>query len=289
MSLELSFLVAVTDTRRVIHQLITIDNLLLSIKQFHKYLTKANQIDIDVLLDTYHDDLIKMRFHWKEINDGRVTSYIDRIFKNILKIDGSKMPRGITLLFEEFVKGITYFKSQVDPQNPLPVYHRFASCGIGTDAFRQQHHVCIDTLNRTEKKEHREKVKRCYIERLIYDELWRMETLHFPASGTNAPSQDEGHIHRLKLTHKDFQTCFKNQDIKVKLNKDNIYPIECIIETWSKDKLVCEEIYKKEIMDFNNKIKVYGPIVTCSKKCDGVEYKKFQAFQLERAWTKVRL
>ena len=46
------------------------------------------------------------------------------------------MPLGITITFENYIKGITYFSDEKENKNQIPIYHRAASCGNKRKNFR---------------------------------------------------------------------------------------------------------------------------------------------------------
>lgn len=69
-------------------------------------------------------------------------------------------------------------------------------------------------------------IERCYVERLIYDKLWTKEAFFFPAVGTQETSQDTGHMFRLDLTKKDFETCFPNTELSVEIQYDDNMPTD---------------------------------------------------------------
>ncbi len=139
----------------------------------------------------------------------------DRIFVNLL---GSSRPvEHVTRLFEDFVKGITYFAHEQEGAG-TPIYHRLYSCGPYADTHRLGNLVCSEGLSDAELRRRRPLIERCYIERLIFDALYRREALHFPASGNVRPGQDDGHLFRLDLTRQDFETCFPDTRIEVRLD-----------------------------------------------------------------------
>jgi len=47
------------------------------------------------------------------------------------------MTLGITQIFENFIKGITYFSDNIENKKIL-IYHRAASCGNSSDDFQKK-------------------------------------------------------------------------------------------------------------------------------------------------------
>lgn len=72
-------------------------------------------------------------------------------------------------------------------------------------------------------------IERCYIERLIYDQIYKYYSpLHFP-SKNESPTQDEGHLFRMKLTYEDFKSCFPNTELTVSIEHEENTPIQATI------------------------------------------------------------
>lgn len=168
----------------------------------------------------------------------------DKLF-NILKMPKNS-PQQITLVFEEFIKGLplTYFNQQKKHDIHQPIYHRLASCGDGSKTFREAFNICTNETIK-EKRKVKKIIERCYIERLIYNDLYTHQTIH--------DEQDEEHLHWLEQTKHDFHTCFPRLDIKVTIEEyDGVFPIKLRIEKYRSNKLVYEETYQKEL--------IHGPI-----------------------------
>ncbi|MFM2010356.1 MAG: hypothetical protein RLZZ479_747 [Bacteroidota bacterium] len=93
------------------------------------------------------------------------------------------------------------------------------------------------------------KVKRqiqtCYLERLIYDDLYKKQTLFFPKQGDASPAQDDGHVHWLEQTKRDYLTCFPNEDIKVSLEEFHNNTSFPTVLRVSRNNI--DEVYKRKI------------------------------------------
>lgn len=166
-----------------------------------------------------------------------VRSYMDRVFTTLLHGDWRSTITLATEVFEGFIRGITYFKSQ-EPDNASvhPLYHRLYSCGDGTHAFREAHLRCrAPHMTVRERNDVKTRIQTCYVERLIYDriytELSSRIALSRGAAGNAPRSQDEGH-HRFirESVERDFHTCFPGIRILVHVRfGDGGMPYECVI------------------------------------------------------------
>lgn len=148
----------------------------------------------------------------------------DKIY-NKLKL--SRYTSHATVIFEEFIKGITFFENEKEDK-AVPIYHRLYACGPYADTHRQGNLICTSDLSKDELKRRRPLIERCYVERLIYDEIYKYYTLHFP-SKNESPTQDEGHLFRMKLTLEDFHSCFPDTEITVQIEHEDNVPVKAII------------------------------------------------------------
>jgi hypothetical protein len=110
----------------------------IDLKNLHKKLLKIknNNILIHGFIDKYNDELRKIKNFLLERKDVISRSIHDKIFTNILKID-KYISLGITKVFEDFIKGITYFSDEVENRKQIPIYHRAASCGNSSEDFKK--------------------------------------------------------------------------------------------------------------------------------------------------------
>ena len=163
----------------------------------------------------------------------------------------------ITDLFINFIKGLTYFSNELS--DARPIYHRLYSCGPYEDSHRQGNLICTAHLTKKEISRRRTLIERCYIERLIYNELWQKE------ASTQEASQDQGHMFRLDLTKQDFETCFPGTVISVKLEYNDNMPAMLIMK-----KVVGGEttkiVYKKNITITSYGHRLYEDLVECTKE-----------------------
>ena len=215
-----------------------------STRTFINELEKADYIQRTAFKDLRYDNLLKIRYYLVHAKQKTARSVHDKIFVNLLSFDKST-PLKITKVFDEFLKGITYFSTQTAPQKS-PAYHRLSSCGTGTDAFRQAYNQCHQTMKKTKVAKVKKQIETCYIERLIYDDLYKKQS----------PSQDVGHTHWLEQTKHDFQTCFPDVEINVSIKefKDSM-PLTLRIQKKKGQKII-EEVYQRSLNHAE-----YDPIV----------------------------
>lgn len=146
----------------------------------------------------------------------------------------------ISQVFEQFIKGITYYEWE-EPEDKKaktsPIYHRLFSCGPRTDTpFATVLADCgdYDIEGGIKRRDAEKRIEKCYIERKIYDELFKKLDLHFPyydendmkMSQSSTKIQDKGHRDWLEETATAFRQCFPNMDFEVEVRVDGIIPIQ---------------------------------------------------------------
>ena len=225
---------------------------------FHKCLQKSNPFQKNALLNAYYSDLLKMKELLPKGN-----SFHTKLFKDQFKID--TFPAHVSIIFENFVKGITYFSHETDVKKVFPVYHRMYSCGPARDKqYRLGNLVCAFSLDKKGIERRKSLIERCYIERLIYDELYNHETLHYPQKGTNDKQHNAGPLYRLDLTKQDFETCFPNTQIDVEIlyHLNLPYKLE-IRKTYNNSNVILR--FTKDISIGPYGEKIYNEAVFCEK------------------------
>lgn len=173
-----------------------------------------------------------------------------------------------TLLFNKFIEGITYFHQ--DTTDERPVYHRALSCGAQnlTSQYKFIDAMKIKTKPLQERLLIKKFVRTCYIERLIYDDIYN-NTFH---------QQDLGHLHELKTVEQIYEKYYPKHNLyfKMKYDDDN-YPIMLLITEKTPD-LTTEETYT---------VSRKNERVLCSKTTSGkgiMRYEKVQTFKQEEPW-----
>ena len=140
-------------------------------------------------------------------------SFNDRVLKNLLHFNtGSNNRADIPALFAEFIRGITYFQNEEEQVEKRPLYHRLYSCGERGDSMYAALHRCNGTQSDDDRRVAEERITKCYIERLIFDEIYKHNTFFFPLTGTDVHGQNDSHIIRNEQTYADYKTCFPNID-----------------------------------------------------------------------------
>ena len=166
-----------------------------------------------------------------------------------------------------------------------PIYHRLSSCGPGDKSFR-------DTYNRCETGGNKRKVKKqietCYIERLIYDELYKHQTLFIPSTPTDNRTQDQGHKNWLQQTFADFQTCFPNVVVKVEITEYQQHWPTSLVIVRIKNGVETKEEYTRDITISPSGLKQYDRFVNCKLiTSDGLAKAKVQDFAGRSKWKKI--
>ena len=174
-----------------------------------------------------------------------IISYNTTIFNSILNynIFYSRLPNLVTNTFNEFIKGITHFSSNTGLERPL--YHRDQSCGpkIANSSYKDRNRKCILNDNIDEFNRVRLNSKNCYLERLIYDKLWK----HFMSQ-----SQNLGHGNELLRADYDyFATCYPSTVLNIDIKyESDYYPNKLVISLINPSKNIIES-YNKNILTYN--------------------------------------
>lgn len=216
-------------------------------KELLKELRKVEnkRILLQGLIDRNYTDLKKLREILLGIKTNEGRSISDKIFTKILKFE-SHMPLGITIVFENYVKGITYFSDEKENKDQIPIYHRASSCGNKKKNFRE---ILKNNSIEEKKKKH---IKKCYLERLIYDNMYRKMSLHFPLELKNQElKQNNGHSYQLTERSKNY---YLEEEIKIEILYENNFPILLTIYYITSGKRTKIERYLKTtyIDDYGN-------------------------------------
>lgn len=249
--------------------------------------------------DSVYDEIIQLKrfFLYNIPNENRFRGLHDRIFSRYLQLN--RQTSNISFVFEDLIKGITYFSDQHDLSHPVPIYHRLLSCGPNREpTFRDLYLKCRKGSSKIKLRATQKRIERCYIERLIYNELYLNEQLSFPGSSTwssplvstlltEAPrAQDDGHVHWLNETKNDFQTCFPETNIIVKLeNYVGFHPTKVTITRIRRNKVISTETYIKQVN--LNGMRRYMLSVDCYRTLSKKMQVKFQRFEKRSKWIPV--
>jgi hypothetical protein len=166
------------------------------------------------------------------------------------------------------------------------------SCGPNRDngKFRAANHVCSKAVAKEDKKRRGELIETCYIERLIYNELYKHDALHFPNIGSEIHSQDAAHIERMRLTRDDFMTCFPKEDISVSVEYRESVPTILVITRTKLGRVYSIERYVREYTKTYGYIQwIYDPFVECYRDVYASNgnikhFHKYQHFHSPSKW-----
>ena len=253
------------------------------LKSFEKTLQKSDAALISLFLSVHKEELCRISRAlrgWSSKN-ASLRAYDDKIFKKYFQFKKS-IPTQLTILFQDFIKGLTYFQYQTGTE--VPIYHRLFACGPGDDAFRKEFQICSQDIEPHRMDDIKRRVETCYIERLIYDAMYREYTLFFPERGDSNHEQDEGHRHRIQVTKDDFGSCFPNITIQVHVQWDTTMPIRLTILRYNNGVLESKEIYTRTIDFFSSTGKVYNPLVESIRLVNEKKYFRIQTFEHVGRW-----
>lgn len=196
----------------------------------------------------------------------------DQILGSKLKgaFENETAQRQASVVFKEFIKGITYFSNETEYNDKEMIYHRNGSCtkngagNVNCSAFNNSAH----------KKSKKHLIEKCFIERLIYDQLWQQ---------IQQVPQDIKHLEWLHNTRLAYLSCFPDFEIKIDIEKYEIMPEKLKISRYFKGNHIDSEIYIKR---YSN---IYEDVVYCIKNNHVLKrkYAKEQTFQQQGKWKNV--
>ena len=206
---------------------------------------KNNNILLQGFIDNNYCQIKEVKLFLINRKTDKARSLHDKIFTEILKFN-SYIPLGISHVFEDFIKGITYFSDELENKKKIPIYHRAASCGNSSEDFRKKYLQCYNTNIPEEIEKKKEHIFKCYLERLIYDDMFRNLTFHFPKNLSEQElKQNNGHIFQLIERAKNFNKCFNNIELNIDIKYDNNFPIILDINYLKNNLLIKKEIFMK--------------------------------------------
>lgn len=172
---------------------------------------------------------------------------------------------------------MTLFRADLgEAEAATPVYHRLASCGParGGAVHRATHLRCdADGLPDDQRARNAQRILTCYLERLIYDDMFRTQSLHFPATLVQAaadPAQDEGHRHWLDVTRSDYRSCFPSEDLGVDLVYHGQFPVSLTVRGVGDDgRELWRDVYVRQLVYEPENVPRYDALVTCSRRTEG--------------------
>lgn len=236
------------------------ENLYEILKNFEKNLKKIekNRILLNGFIDRHYNIIREIKNFLINIKKEKARSYHDKIITNILKMN-KYIPLGITFVFEEFIKGITYFSNEMENKKKIPIYHRSASCGNSNEEFKKKYLECYNQDLPEDIELKKKHISKCYLERLIYDNMYKNLTLHYMTNLLNQNHhQDNGHKYQLTERGKKFNSCFVGIDLKIEILYDNQFPYNLVIYYIKKGKMnnLTEEFKKEDIIKIESFMKI---------------------------------
>ena len=225
-----------------------LDKFYIDINNLYQELKKIenNHILLQGFIDKHIDELRQIKHFLLERKDKKSRSAHDKIFTKILKID-KYIPLGITQVFEDFIKGITYFSDELENKKKIPIYHRSASCGNSSKDFKKKYLQCYEYDNEFTLQTKKKHIHKCYLERLIYDKIYLNSILHFPTNLNNELKQNNGHIFQLEERAKNFNECFLGLKMEIEIFYELDLPSSLIIKYIKDGNIEKTEQYYKMI------------------------------------------
>jgi len=233
--------------------------------KLNTYINENNRNIIDIFLDQYYIFLVDLQKGINIINSKAARQYNNNIFQKILSMKGTK-PSRASLIFAEFIKGISYFKDE--ESNIFPIYHRLGSCGPNNNLKEMQ--CSFDKNNKLIKYI----IKKCYLERLIYNKIYLIEDLNGSTNGL-----DKAHIDIINDHKKIYKSCYPGSDIEVNIEYNLNLPTILTIYYKKSNKTIIETYNKLTKLDpLYNYWKYDDNIVICNKTINNKNYCKVQDY-----------
>ena len=266
-----------------------------ALRQWETRLRRCTDLFLSEFKELHWTELSRIKGIVRITGDQQLMGLHDRIFVNNLQFGHGNPIRGMSVQFANFIKGIMFFARHDIVQNQ-PIYHRLVACGTGTDAFRNEFQRFRDGMTTESRRDVKRRIETCYIERLIYDDMFRRLSLAFPETAANSSGahQDPGHIHRLSEVKKDYKSCYPNLDIEIKIEYSDAHlPISLEIKRSLRGHVCSIELYEKHLtVSLLSNTTVYEDFVDCTKTTfarDGTSarYTKLQRFARDERWVKL--
>ena len=230
---------------------VTIDVAEQTLKDIEKKLNRVPRDDWQPIQLNYTEELIKLKLNLNyllkeptirannRIFIGFRDRYNDRMFENIQIINETKI---VTNIFNEFIRGITYFTADLPGTiHNDPLYHRNDSCPP-----KDRPNIICDSSSMIP-EDLKKRMQKCYIERLIYDEIWFQ---------IHSMQQNTGHLGWLDDTKNAFQRCFPHTTVSVVVRIIDRIPDRVVITIQDTSnehsENVIVELYEKDY-SFTNK------------------------------------
>lgn len=260
------------------------------LREFLRVSRNHTQQENEWFYDEYYDEIsmiFKEAIHYWRISGRSPTlrSAIDSLRAQLP--NEKRFTTGITHIFGLFIQGITYFAQEFHA-NALPVYHRMTACGSANGAFQRTLLQCQGTTSHQDRQRTKQRIHTCYLERLIYDAIFKQWSLLFPRWGTETETrQDRGHRSWLQTTREDYNTCFPNSQLLVDIVFENRWPMVLTVTRCVKGKVTSRETYTRTLNAIAGNMVHYNPVVECVMHNATSILIKTQTFGLATSWQRV--
>jgi len=210
---------------------------------------EKNNILLNGFIDRHYNTINDIKKFLININSEESLSYHDKIITNIFKMD-KYIPLGITFVFEDFITGITYFSNEMEYKKKIPIYYRAASCGNSNTEFKKKYLECYNEDSPEDIEIKKKHILKCYLERLIYDDMYKNLTLHHETKVLNT--------YQLTESGKNFNSCFLGIELKIKILYDNRFPYNLLVYYIKKEKInnLTNEFKKEDIIKIESFAKI---------------------------------
>ena len=140
----------------------------------------------------------------------------------------------------------------------------------------------------THDTERRQRIYNCYLERLIWDAIYKFETPHIPGTFGERHTQDDAHEQRLRITRDEFLSCFPNSELVVDVGC-HPQPVSLVITFMHDDQVKYVEVYNRTVNFDRFGSWEYDLVVECHRTVKNKHYSKFQTFYNTSRWMPVSL
>ena len=238
-----------------LHRLLDQDNFVTLLDKYTLQLENlwknANKKTYNQFVDAHIGELVQIRklltgknrqIYFTKQYSTMLTLCNTRIFSNTFRIAriNARFSRLPTEIFTEFIKGITFFKSDITSELEDPPYHQPPSCGSADETFINKFKITesmsmYPALINSRKRA----VKLCYIERLIYNNIYTYVI----------DKQNTGHLVELYQLERLFQDYYPDHKLTIDTNIgiNQFAPtFLLIIDSYDNNKFHIEETFQKE-------------------------------------------
>ncbi len=254
------------------HQRTDIEHVKKTLEDFIAIVRKIKQRDRETFVDQNLKSLAAIKFeldYVAKLPEMKKHHFLllsrDLLFGSLLrKVHVINETTKVTRMFNEFIKGITAFSDEDIYNANQPSYHRKKSC----PPRGSKNTTCIAGNTNTIKKDKSESIRKCYIERMIYDNIWST-IMHC--------AQDKAHIEWLTNTEEAYKTCYSESSLQIDIEySDNNIPL--VLKIYENDNL---EIYEKRYDESTN---TYIGFVDCLRYENEITKRKINEYDKEGLW-----